>query len=416
MKRILSTILLITIAAITVTTASADSFKTTRDPIRYSDFHTDGDKIELRGRYQSDFVASIAVFSFDDNAVPLTNHGDTTIHSETDGSFTAEFVGSPDEVGAYRIRIILQKGGSFTYRVYYDNGWNFTSELSGDSKSRAERFDFVTENVTKVDSSATALYLSGNDASREKNTQTLEDIKKIADEMTASLDNDYDKAKIISAWVAANVYYNRDISTTADNTDTLTQTIALSNVLNTKRTICSGYANLTAAMLESQGIRAITVIGNAVNIAEYDMIGDASRHHEWTAFWYEKEQRWVMLDSGWDSWNYHENGRDVRQNAPRKYFDITPQALAQTHTPIKAEERVYFALLNESDTDNTAPDITDDPFAMYQPPANNQNPETPEPTPTEDLTVLYIIVGALSVAVIISAVVLVSIRSKNKKQ
>jgi hypothetical protein len=100
-------------------------------------------------------------------------------------------------------------------------------------------------------------------------------------------------------------------------------------------------------MLESIGIKAVTIIGNARSLSDFDLLMTEPNRHEWTAFWYEDENRWVFLDSGWDSWNrYGEDGYETREDNPRKYFDITLETLAQTHRAERAEHRDYFGVLS----------------------------------------------------------------------
>ncbi|MCL2755337.1 MAG: transglutaminase-like domain-containing protein, partial [Oscillospiraceae bacterium] len=322
MKKLLSSVLtlvlavamLISVTSVTVAATPRDTFATTRDPSRYAVFTANGDTIEVQGRYagaQSRLV-SFAVVNISGNVV-VQNSVRNTLAVNADGSFTASFQGAASD-GAYRMRLTFNNNDTFDYRVYRNgNGWNFgTTELE-------DKHTLNTENYMTTPLAVTAQYLVGPNGSRQDAVATLAEIQRLSGEITAGMNSDYEKARAVARWVSANIHYDRDSRDIASTPELIGDVIALSNVLDTRKTICSGYANLTAALLNSLGFKAITIMGSAVSVNEPAALRTENRLHEWTAFWYEGESRWVHLDAGWDSWNYFERGNYTKLRAPERY-------------------------------------------------------------------------------------------------
>jgi hypothetical protein len=284
-----------------------DSLVTSNDPTRYSVFTVKDGVISAHDSYGNDTV-------------------------------TYEMPKIPSDSGFGIIVAELSSGQRLRYRVNYEAGYGwYFPEHSGLVGENAR----VIENYTQARVEVTVQYLIGDSRVREDLSDVLAQIRELTGQITEGLSCDYDKARAVSAWVADNIYY--DYLASNDGVDL--EVVALLSVLENRRGICSGFANLTAAMYQAAGIKAVTVIGNALSLDNFDELPVKSNRHEWTAFWYEEEQRWVMADSGWDSLNrYDGEGYTRREDSPRKFFDITPLALAQTHRAVKAEYRDYFAV------------------------------------------------------------------------
>jgi transglutaminase-like putative cysteine protease len=330
-----------------------ETLTTTNDPSRYAVFTADGDIITASGFFRDDVVLRWSM-----PEIPRGERGHDIIYVE------------------------LQSGQNLAYRVDYEKGygWYFAEHtgLSGRNSARLEQYEVTPPSIT-------AQYLTGTDSCRDNAASVLEEIRTITAQVTEGLNSGYDKARAISGWVADNIYYDM----IAFNEGISVDSVALSTVLAGRKATCSGFANLTAAMLEAAGLKSATVIGNALSHGDFHELPTKTRRHEWTAFWYEEQSRWVMLDSGWDTWSrYDENGYNRRTDSPRKFFDITELALAQTHRAVKVESRSYFAVLDYFDgvTDTVAGNVVEDP---EDPDATDNvtvgNTETtPETTITEE--------------------------------
>ena len=143
-------------------------------------------------------------------------------------------------------------------------------------------------------------------------------VKSKAAEITVNIEGDYEKILAIHDWVAQNIYYDLDDyygRTTHNKYDAAT-------VLSTRKSVCEGYASLTAALLRAVGIPAKTVYGYALGIGSTKPIMEGVRNHAWTEAF--ADGRWVILDTTWDSYNEWENGRiSVSKGLieDRPYFD-----------------------------------------------------------------------------------------------
>ncbi|MCI8476793.1 MAG: leucine-rich repeat protein [Oscillospiraceae bacterium] len=128
-----------------------------------------------------------------------------------------------------------------------------------------------------------------------------------AEEITAGLSRDYDKASAINQWVAKNIAY--DYAYFRGNSTTTTT--AADEVLVSGKAVCGGFANLTRALLQAAGIPAVCVHGWASN-----------DRHAWNAAYV--DGRWILLDP---TWSRPGNGGiyDAR------YFDASVYFLSQTH-------------------------------------------------------------------------------------
>lgn len=332
MKRLLC-LISAAVSVLLITGASRlETLTTSGDPTRYSVFTASGDRITARGYYEGDTVVVFKV---------TATSPKTTVDLKTypDGTYEAVFEGSTTDDYGY-ICITIESGNTTSnastimYRVDYDNGWYFS-----DYGGIADKNAFFTENFSETDPSVVRMYLVNEDGDDGELTRTLSAIQTLSDEIAGELDGDYEKARAITKWVAENIYYDyaaRDLDVTPD-------TIALDHVLDEKKTVCAGYANLTAALLEAAGLKAVTIIGAAVSLSEFEELPNIKRHHEWTAFYYEEESRWVIMDSGWDSGNLAKGGKYYTEIVLKKYFDISPLAFSQNHRADRAEHRDYFS-------------------------------------------------------------------------
>jgi len=381
-------------------TARSNMLTTSGDPDHYSVFETNGDKITAHGFYKDDYIVR-----FDVTATAPSVAVDLKSHS--DGTYEAEFTGATTEKFAV-IRLVT-KSGSYDYRIDYDNGWYFAEF------GIKERNSLFTEKYAETDPAITAQYLAGENCTDEQVRDTLSRVKKLSGEITSGIDGDYEKARAITKWVAENIYY--DYSARSDGV--FLETIALNRVLNDKATVCAGYANLTAALLEASGIKAVTVIGSAFSLYEYEKLPTEKHHHEWTAFYYGEESRWVIIDSGWNSGNMFQNGVYSEYRVAKKYFDISPSAFAQDHRADEAEHRDYFALTAENAVADTTETTTAAESVMTTTAiettataASEETTFTEPDAPPANNTLLYIAIIALLAGIIASVIVIIKSRTK----
>lgn len=109
-----------------------------------------------------------------------------------------------------------------------------------------------------------------------------EKVTKLSNEICAGLTSDYEKAKAIFDWIVANVEYDYEYYYDRKNT----VITSVEGVIDSKLTVCMGYAHLTEALLQAQGIPAL-----------YCANGSSDVNHAWNAAYV--DGRWIYIDSTW---------------------------------------------------------------------------------------------------------------------
>jgi len=156
-----------------------------------------------------------------------------------------------------------------------------------------------------------------------------------------------------------------------------------------------------------------------------------TENHEFSAFWYEEEERWVYCDACWTSNSHYIDGEYQSEiNNKTKYFDVTGEAFALNHRIDKAEERFYtkaLAAVNgeltetaaETNAESSAPknegtesetmENAEGTFSEAVPSEDENNPENS----AKGSIAPYIILGLAGVMVIGAGIILAV--QKNKK-
>jgi transglutaminase-like putative cysteine protease len=146
--------------------------------------------------------------------------------------------------------------------------------------------------------------------------------------ITQGKSNDYERAFVICDWVSDNIYYDFD----AYYNRSTTRTDAI-GVLETKRSVCEGYAQLSVALLRAAGIPERIVHGHALGLSANGMYWDGVDHsitnHAWIEIFI--DGRWVIADPTWDSKNEYRDGEYIYKGRIYRFFDVTPETLSHTH-------------------------------------------------------------------------------------
>lgn len=152
-----------------------------------------------------------------------------------------------------------------------------------------------------------------------------------SNEIVGSETDDYKKLLLIHDWVADNIYYDWDYYTGRSKTLYYTA----DDVLHERRTVCAGYAELTKALVQAQGIPCMIVETFATGVSTTGGFDISSNINETEANHAHNEAfvdgRWVVLDTTWDSQNKYENGKFLKDDFTHLYFDMTPDFFAFTH-------------------------------------------------------------------------------------
>lgn len=346
-----------------VRTKAVDSYETgnysrlvtNNNPDFYSVIETKGDKIQIRGVLKSDPAKSVRISGVS---------GKEDFHSESDGSYTAELEVKPINGGYYDLYIILNSGVVMTYQMKYTDGWY----IPDNGLSRLN--DAKLEKAYTAPAEAALYYLSANSDKAEAES-ALSQIKDIVAEVCGDETDDYKKAYLLNRWVADNIYYDHDAADTSVTLDT----VAIYNVLERKRTTCAGYANTYSALLEEAGIRSVNIKGAAVaGEVTFDTLPDARENHEFTAFWYEEQNRWVYADACWSGAGDYRDGSYTERITYDKYFDVASEAFSLNHRVDKVEERNYKKALET--------------LGNQEKPDSSVIPENTDATVTDEIAVL----------------------------
>lgn len=160
------------------------------------------------------------------------------------------------------------------------------------------------------------------------------EIVELAKRITSSKLVNYAKIRAIHDWIARNVYYdneslNFDFYVHRDHSP--------KNTLATLKGVCQGYANLADALCSSLGFKSLVIPCFALGLGTegyWDSQGNksAKANHVMNAVFI--DNRWILMDVTWDSFNYIENSVRKASNSvgySHKYFDPTLHFISNTH-------------------------------------------------------------------------------------
>lgn len=148
----------------------------------------------------------------------------------------------------------------------------------------------------------------------------------LSNQICSGISSNYEKAKAIYTWMAKNIeydyawYYGKK-----DRKDPSNLALYPEEVINSKLTVCDGYARLTQALLQAQGIPALYV--NGATTSDSDIRPEA---HAWNVAWI--DGKWVYIDSTWGrAGNYSFSTGTSTWEYDESWFDPAPAFFALTH-------------------------------------------------------------------------------------
>lgn len=159
-------------------------------------------------------------------------------------------------------------------------------------------------------------------------------IKETAKNIIKGKTLNYVKVIAIHDWIAENIYYDNDAL--ANGSYMRNDNSALAT-LNKRKSVCQGYANLTVAMLRSINIPSFVLSCFALGESTLggwsikDNIHHEANHVIVAAY---VDERWIIMDTTWDSDNYIENGQKKQKTGfgvLHRYFDSTLSFISSTH-------------------------------------------------------------------------------------
>jgi transglutaminase-like putative cysteine protease len=256
--------------------------------------------------------------------------GDISVYNLSnirDGTYFLQLYISPVEFGSYKSYIV----GKAVKTVIRDSSAHF--ELAPTYEANTRVF-----NSKRTDSEALAFYRRPSSGVQSDHIS----IRALADNITRGITGSFERARAIHDWVCNNIWYDRDV---LYNRAPYGEQSALST-LNSKRGVCLGYANLTAALLRAAGIPAKVIIGYTLDLetdsdewTNESAGGRLPANHAWNEFF--ANGRWVIMDPTLNTSNVYDRGSFSADTGlyNRFYFDITLEVFSSSHLIYEYSER-----------------------------------------------------------------------------
>lgn len=298
--------------------------RTSNEEDNYAIIEALGDDISVKGKYRDAKSIKISLY-------PKIEPSAYSFHAFEDGSFEAELTAKPFEKGCYLILITINGEIAKNCYIMYENGWCFLDNRL--EKSNREVFD----DIYTVSDKACCLYLNA-EGNPEKIAFVKEQLKLIVKDVTRGIKSDYEKARALDKYVVENYCYDFD----AKEGTTDLESISVDTVLRDRRSVCLGISNLYMALLEAAGIKAVNIKGSVIHTETPFALPTERQNHEWVAFYFEEEQRWVWTDPVWSGLGDYKNGEYYYRKYNGNYFDRDDFALSINHRADKAERRPFF--------------------------------------------------------------------------
>lgn len=293
---------------------------TSNDPENYFELAFSEDTIYIKGRY---IGAKVDVF--------IAGVGYAHPVYSADGSFTTEFAPLLDQE-YHSLTAVLENGASLNWRVQ-KRGDGARLVICGDVMEQNEKARLHILDIPE-DIVADYIVTGGSD---EQRTEVLTEISAIAEQVCEGLESDYDKARALAQWVSQNIYYDYD----AYYSSVTTETLSLESTLSLHRSVCGGYANLYAALCQSQGIECYIAQGNVVQNYRTFLEADDLPSHEWNLV--RIDDRFFWVDTLWNnSGNQYYKGEYYDGSPSLRYFDPTEEIMAQDHKAMRIEKREFY--------------------------------------------------------------------------
>ncbi|MDR2533993.1 MAG: transglutaminase-like domain-containing protein [Tannerellaceae bacterium] len=161
----------------------------------------------------------------------------------------------------------------------------------------------------------------------------------LANNITQGASNDYGKAKAIHDWVCNNIWYDWD-SFLSDNI----KGVSTMETIRSRKSVCEGYAYVTATLLRAVGIPAKKVVGYALGVSNQDSgwtsadVNNPEGNHAWNEAFIDGD--WIIIDTTWDSNNKFQNRRFSTGTGLQyyRYFDASIEMFSMDHKIFKSEE------------------------------------------------------------------------------
>jgi len=154
-------------------------------------------------------------------------------------------------------------------------------------------------------------------------------IESLAAYLSRPAKNDHEKARALYRWITANIAYD-----TRGFFSGQVAHVAPQAVLQSRSTVCEGFAGLFLALARAAGLNAVTIKGYAKGFGYLPGTGFRNPpNHAWNAV--NLEGQWQLLDATMGS-GYLNRERQLVRRFRAYYFLTPPKAFIHDHFPLDA--------------------------------------------------------------------------------
>ncbi len=311
-------------------------FLTSNDPLHQIEITLDGYTVTAVGRYEGYRLYNMKLYadyhSKDMNVdIKEKDSGfEAVLYDNLSENYSSGFV----SIFFYFVNDETMETISLNYRLKFsEDGLEFP-----DVREVIENNSLIASTPIELPEKGVREYICAG-GSDEEIQNTLNEVKALSDKICAGITSEYEKLRAIASWVSENIYYDFD----ARDTEVTDETVCLSHLLETHRSICIGFTNLFTALCAAQDIECYNIRGSASSGISYAEEGAEYELHE-TAYAVIDGRR-IWVDVVWNTWNNYSNGEYHKSNTSFKYFDITDSLYALEHWGRSCEHRDYFGVL-----------------------------------------------------------------------
>lgn len=108
----------------------------------------------------------------------------------------------------------------------------------------------------------------------------------LSDSIVAGIDGEYERVEAIDDWITNNIEYNKTSTMNSQKIDAIT-------TLEMGMGICTGYANLFAALARASGLETKVMTGKAKNL------NGQTYYHQWNEV--KIDGTWYFIDTTWNA-------------------------------------------------------------------------------------------------------------------
>lgn len=179
-----------------------------------------------------------------------------------------------------------------------------------------------------------------------------------------------DRARIIYTWITYNISYDvKALNDLFDNN--IYPDVKAETVLNTRTTICSGYANLYQQLAKKMGLRSVIILGYAKG-GDYIVGLDNNVNHAWNGV--KIDGNWYLIDTTWGAGTVNNSTFNAQFNP--FYFATNPEQFIYTHFPENSKWQLLNPIVSRSQFDslaNVSPTLFEHNIQLLSHPNTNIN-------------------------------------------